>query len=122
MKKKSLALALLMCVLLILSACGSKASSEAYRDTMIPNAPTAEAPALDYDKAESLFLQEQNLRDIFTLSGIVRPALLVDGTVAGYWNLKNRNLTVTLLGDVDRDLIHTAAQNLWPDLKAITFK
>lgn len=77
---------------------------------------------LGYDKAESLFLQEQNLRDIFTLSGIVRPALLVDGTVAGYWNLKNRNLTVTLLGDVDRDLIHTAAQNLWPDLKTITFK
>lgn len=55
MKKKSLALALLLCLLLILSACGSKASSESYRDMEVaPNEPSMEAPAPDYDKSESL--------------------------------------------------------------------
>lgn len=92
MKKKSLALALLMCVLLILSACGSKASSEAYRDTMIPNAPTAEAPVLDYDKAESLTNGSQkpgessagSSGDIYTNDGnkIIRTANMTIQTTA----------------------------------------
>ena len=77
---------------------------------------------LGFEKKESLFLQEQNLRGIFTLSGIVRPALLVDGTVAGYWNLQNRKLTVTLFQNADRVLVQTAAQSLWSELKAITFQ
>ena len=73
---------------------------------------------LGYEKTESLFLPREHLRDIFTLSGIVRPALLIDGTVAGYWNLKKRKLTVTLFHEADRALIRTAAQILWPDLKS----
>ena len=77
---------------------------------------------LGYEKTESLFLPREHLRDIFTLSGIVRPALLIDGTVAGYWNLKNRKLTVTLFHDADRGLIRTAAQILWPDLKSISIE
>ena len=74
---------------------------------------------LGYEKTESLFLPQDHMRDIFTLSGIVRPAILIDGTVAGYWNLKNRKLTVTLFHDADRDLVRAAAQSLWQDLKNI---
>lgn len=52
MKKKSIVLALLMCVLLVLSACGSKAALD--QESMTNDAPSAMAPSLDYDKAESL--------------------------------------------------------------------
>lgn len=76
---------------------------------------------LGYEKTDSLFLPREHLRDIFTLSGIVRPALLVDGTVAGYWNLKNRVLTVTAFHPLDEAPIRQAANNLWPQLKRIDF-
>ena len=74
---------------------------------------------LGYEKTDNLFLPRQNLRDIFTFSGIVRPALLIDGTIAGYWKLKDRKLTVTLFHDADRDLIPTTARILWPDIQSI---
>ena len=45
---------------------------------------------LGYEKTESLFLPKEHMRDIFNLAGIVRPAILVNGTVVGWWNLKNR--------------------------------
>lgn len=76
---------------------------------------------LGYEKADSLFLPREHLRDIFTLSGIVRPALLVDGTVAGCWKLKNRVLTVTAFRPLDETSIRQAAGALWPDLKRIEF-
>lgn len=76
---------------------------------------------LGYEKKESLFLPPDYLRDIFTLSGIVRPALLVDGTVSGHWNLKNNKLTVTLFQAVDHSLLTEAAQQQWPVLKKIEF-
>lgn len=77
---------------------------------------------LGYEKTESLFLPRENLRQIFTLAGIVRPALLMDGRVAGFWNRKNRKLTVTLFTPVDKNQIRTAAETLWTDLKTIEFK
>ena len=76
---------------------------------------------LGYEKKESLFLPPDYLRDIFTLSGIVRPALLIDGTVAGYWNLKNGKLTVTQFYPTDSTLLREAALNQWPELKKIEF-
>lgn len=54
MKKKSIALTLLMCALLILSACGNKAVMESNRDPYIPGAPTAEAPEISYGKTDSV--------------------------------------------------------------------
>lgn len=77
---------------------------------------------LGYEKTESLFLPQAYLRDIFTLSGVVRPALLVDGQVAGFWNLKNRKLSVTSFEEIDRNLISSTAESLWPDLQRITFE
>ena len=76
---------------------------------------------LGYEKKESLFLPPPYLRDIFTRSGIVRPALLIDGTVSGHWNLKNGTLTITLLSPIDQTAILNAAQSQWPDLRKIEF-
>ena len=74
---------------------------------------------LGYEKTESLFLSNEHLRDIFNLAGIVRPAILVNGTVVGWWNLKNRKLKITLFSPADQKLIFDTATSLWSDLKQI---
>ena len=74
---------------------------------------------LGYEKTESLFLPREHMRDIFNLAGIVRPAVLVYGTVAGWWNLKNRRLKITLFAPADKKLICETASRLWSDLKQI---
>ena len=74
---------------------------------------------LGYEKTESLFLSKEHMRDIFNLAGIVRPAILVNGTVVGWWNLKNRKLKITLFSPADQQLIERTATDLWNDLKRI---
>ena len=74
---------------------------------------------LGYEKTESLFLPKEHMRDIFNLAGIVRPAILVNGTVVGWWNLKNYKLKITLFSPADQKLISDAATGLWQDLKQI---
>ena len=74
---------------------------------------------LGYEKTESLFLPQGYLRDIFTLAGIVRPAVLIDGTVSGFWNLKNGKLLVSAFEEKDQDLIRAAAETFWPNLNDI---
>ena len=74
---------------------------------------------LGYEKTESLFLPKEHMRDIFNLAGIVRPATLVNGTVVGWWNLKNRKLKITLFSPADQQLIERTATALWNDLKRI---
>ena len=74
---------------------------------------------LGYEKTESLFLPKEHVRDIFSLAGIVRPAILVNGTVIGWWNLKNRKLKVTLFSSADQKLISDTATGIWHDLKGI---
>ena len=76
---------------------------------------------LGYEKTESLFLPKEHMRDIFNLAGIVRPAILVNGTVVGWWNLKNRKLKITLFSPADQKLISNAATRLWSDLKQIEY-
>ena len=94
--------------------------------------PAAEIPAclflagfdqlmLGYEKTESLFLPREHMRDIFNLAGIVRPAILVNGTVVGWWNLKNRKLKITLFSPADQKLIDHTATQLWSDLKQIEY-
>ena len=75
---------------------------------------------LGYEKSESIFLPTEHLRDIFTLAGIVRPAILVNGTVSGFWNMKNGKLTITLFIPEYRGLVCATAETLWPNLKQIT--
>ena len=76
---------------------------------------------LGYEKTESPFLPRAHMREIFTLAGIVRPAILVNGTVVGWWNLKNRRLKITLFSPTDRKLIADAAEGLWHELKQIEY-
>ena len=77
---------------------------------------------LGYEKTESLFLPKEHMRDIFNLAGIVRPALLIDGNVAGWWNMKNRKLTLTMFGNYDADRIIESANRHWTDIKKIEFR
>ena len=74
---------------------------------------------LGYEKTESLFLPKEHMRDIFNLAGIVRPAILANGTVVGWWNLKNRKLKITLFSPADQKLISDAAAAMCGDLKEI---
>ena len=76
---------------------------------------------LGYEKTESLFLPRAHMREIFNLAGIVRPAILVNGTVVGWWNLKNRKLKITLFSSVNQKLISDTATALWNDLKQIEY-
>lgn len=68
---------------------------------------------LGYEKTENLFLYKEHMREIFTLAGVVRPALLINGNVAGWWSRKGRKLTVSLFHDTDKDLIAQNAEDLW---------
>lgn len=77
---------------------------------------------LGYEKTESLFLPREHMRDIFNLAGIVRPAILMDGKVAGWWNRKDRKLSVTMFCGYDANTITETAYRLWPDIKKIDFK
>ena len=76
---------------------------------------------LGYEKTESLFLPKEHIRHIFNLAGIVRPAILVNRTVVGWWNLKNRRLKITLFAPTDQKLISDTATHLWSDLKQIEY-
>lgn len=76
---------------------------------------------LGYEKTESLCLPRAHLREVFTLAGIVRPVVLVDGRAVGWWNQKNRRLKITLFDTEAPRPITDAAQALWPDLKTIEF-
>lgn len=74
---------------------------------------------LGYEKTESIFLSKQHMRDIFSLAGIVRPAVLVHGTVTGWWNLKNHRLIVTMFDDRNADLIAEYANKVWTDIRKV---
>lgn len=79
---------------------------------------------LGYQKTESLYLPQKHLRKIFTLSGIVMPAVLLDGFVAGRWKQKGAGLAVTLFEPVppaQKQHMEECAHALWPSLKRITF-
>lgn len=76
---------------------------------------------MGYEKHENIFLPQAHMRDIFNLAGIVRPALLIDGEVRGWWNLKNGKLSVTLFSDCNRSLIAEAANRQWNDIRKIDF-
>lgn len=55
---------------------------------------------LGYQKTESLYLPPEHLRKIFTLSGIVKPSILLHGRVVGSWKRKGKKAEITLFEDV----------------------
>lgn len=79
---------------------------------------------LGYEKKESLFLSREHLRAIFSLAGIVMPAVLLHGRVAGRWKRRGRRLSVELFSPVegkDTELIRESAEALWSDISAVEF-
>ena len=77
---------------------------------------------LGYEKTENPFLPKEHLRGIFSLAGIVSPALLVHGRVAGKWKRTGKKLSITLFEPVaaqDITQIRDAAYRLWPMLSKI---
>ena len=79
---------------------------------------------LGHEKKESLYLPQEHLRKIFNLAGIVMPALMINGQVAGKWKLKNGKLSVELFDTVsekEKKTVTEKAETLWNDLKKIEF-
>ena len=76
---------------------------------------------LGYDKTESLFLPSNHIRDIFTLSGIVRPAILVDGVAVGFWNVKNRILTINLWDKACKNIVEDTAERSLSEIRGIRY-
>ena len=76
---------------------------------------------LGYDKKESLFLPEENVRDVFSRAGMVHPTVLVRGRVAGVWKMKNNHLQVRLFAPGERSGIVEAAGETWAQLSGVEF-
>ena len=71
---------------------------------------------LGYQKTESLYLPPEHLRGIFSLSGIVMPALLLRGRVAGRWKRTGKKLAITAFAPLsreDKERIAGSAEALW---------
>lgn len=79
---------------------------------------------LAHEKKESLFLHPEHMREIFSLAGIVMPAVLMDGEVVGRWKKKNKKLSVTMFSTAtqrEKNIITDAVGALWDDIVSITF-
>lgn len=80
---------------------------------------------LAHEKKESLFLSQEHLRAIFSLAGIVMPALMIDGKVVGKWKKKQQKLTVTMFEAAtqrEKDIVADFAAALWDDIASIRFE
>lgn len=79
---------------------------------------------LGYEKKESLYLAPENLRGIFSLAGIVSPALLLDGNVTGRWKRKGRKIQIEPFSPIDRhtrSAIEAQAASLWGEDAQVIF-
>ena len=77
---------------------------------------------LGYEKRENPFLLQQHIRGIYNLAGIVMPAVLLHGNVAGKWKNKGSTLEVTLFEPVCRQNVEymvQRAKTLWPDKQLV---
>lgn len=78
---------------------------------------------LGYEKKESLYLPMEHLKQIFNNTGIVFPALLLDGQVCGKWKEQPKRIDVTLftpLNERQTRAVQQECARLWPD-KALRF-
>lgn len=77
---------------------------------------------LGYEKAESLYLPPEYRPSIFTRAGIVMPAVLLRGRVAGKWKRAGKALSVTpfeRLSGADRERIRRCAVDTWGDIRIV---
>ena len=79
---------------------------------------------MGYEKTENPFLPQEYLRAVFSLSGIVMPTLLIDGSVGGKWKRTGKRIDVTLFDQASRKtkaMIEDAAGQIWHDVKEVRF-
>ncbi len=72
---------------------------------------------MGYRKEDNPFLPGEHLRGIFNLAGIVNPAILLHGRVAGKWQEKSGRVTLTAfepLSAKDRKAIEQEAERRFP--------
>ncbi len=77
---------------------------------------------LGYEKKDNPFLPMEHLRGIFSLPGIVMPAVLLRGRVVGRWKWTGRKLTIALFEAIDaqgKADICREAERLFGSLKSI---
>lgn len=77
---------------------------------------------LGYEKKESVYFSHENIRDIFTLSGIIMPSVLLDGKIVEKWKNKNGIINIKLFDAVSESecsIIKEYASNLFCDIRNI---
>lgn len=80
---------------------------------------------LGYEKRDGLFLPPEYIRGIFSRAGIVFPAVLLDGTVAGRWKCSGTKGTVTLFRPVtsrEQDAICREVSRWRPEVKTLIWE
>jgi len=80
---------------------------------------------LGYEKKESLYLPQEHLRGIFTLTGIVMPSILRRGRVVGRWKRQGKRVLCTLFEPLEgraRGMVEEKALSLWPQSTAVCFQ
>lgn len=80
---------------------------------------------LGYRKEDNPFLPTEHIRGIFSLAGIVNPAILLHGRIVASWKIKGCALTVNLFEDIsetDAKIIEDCANCLWGKIKRIDIK
>ena len=79
---------------------------------------------LGYQKTDSVFLLPEYLRGIFNLAGIVLPAVLLNGTVAGKWRRKGKKLEITCFrrfAKKEMKSVEDLAAKLWSDKISVVY-
>jgi hypothetical protein len=77
---------------------------------------------LGYQKTESIYLPKEYLRGIYTLTGIIQTAILLDGKVIGKWKKDKTRLVIVLFQSVSSQgkmCIANESELLWDDIKKI---
>ncbi len=72
---------------------------------------------LGYEKKESLYLPPEHLKKIFNNTGIIFPALLIDGNVCGKWKEQPKCVEITLFESLNKTqmgALEKESSRLWP--------
>lgn len=79
---------------------------------------------LGYEKKESPFLPEESLRGIFSLAGMVSPAILLHGSVVGRWKKTGGRVELTAfrtLGAAEQKWVLRAVERTFDDVKTVAW-
>lgn len=79
---------------------------------------------LGYEKKDSPFLPEEYLRGIFSLAGMVSPAILLHGSVAGRWKKTGGRVELTAfrtLKPTEQRKVLGAVERTFDDVKAVVW-